>query len=202
MRTSELQKKIRTRALRLRRALAAEQERLGGTISDGAGKRYLIGPLFMQCGDLNAALLHYAWFEKTCPDDIGEPIHSLFWSLALYRAGDQIRAREKLLETMIQNIYLLPNLLRLPVVPEDIWHSSSCEEPGYFHETPLEFVPVLSREEVVWISDQLKSDLFRRMKSEYISTFAALKHERNATRRTEILGHWDERWAERFMLAG
>jgi len=153
---------------------------------------------------VNAALLHYAWYEKASPDDIGEPIHSLFRSLALYRAGDQIRAREKLLETMIQNIYLLPGLqlLRLPVVPENIWHSSGLTEPGYFHETPPEFVPAFSREEVGWIGDQLKSDLFRRMKAEYISTFAALKHEHNAIKRTAILDPWSKCRAERFMLAG
>ena len=115
----------------------------------------MMGPLFMECGDVNAALLHYAWYEKACADDIGEPIHSLFWSLGLYRAGDQIRAREQVLETRIQNTYPLPGLLRLPVVHENIWHSSGLAEPGYFHETPPEFVPAFSREEVVWIGDQL-----------------------------------------------
>jgi len=188
--------------LRLRRALAEEQERFGGAIHDGAGKRYMIGPLFMQCGDLKAALLHYAWFEKVCPDDVGEPIHTLFWSLALYRAGDPLRAREKLLATMIQNIYLLPSLMRWPVVPEDIWHSSSWGEPAYFDETPPEFVPELSQEESEWVSTQLKSNLFRRMRAKYISTFAALKHEDSVPRRRAILEDWERCWAERFTRAG
>jgi len=201
MRIPDSQKKIRNRALRLRRALASEEKRLGGTINDGAGKRYMIGPLFVQCGDLDAALLHYAWFEKACPDEIGEPIHSLLWALALYRAGQQTRAREKLLETMIQNIYLLPSLLRLPVATENIWHSSNWAEPNYIHETPPGFVPSLSREESQWITGQLTSDLFRRMKAEYISTFAALNHEYDVKRRMAILDHWEKCWAERFTQA-
>ena len=198
MKTSDSQKKIRARALRLRRALSSEERRLGGTINDGAGKRYMIGPLFVQCGDLEAALQHYAWFEEACPGEIGEPIHALFWALALYRAGDEMRAREKLLETMVQNIYLLPSLLRLPVTAEDIWHSSNWAEPDYFHHTPPEFVPSLSHEESEWMRDLLTSDLFRRMKTEYISTYAALKDEYDVKRRIAILDHWDRCWAERF----
>jgi hypothetical protein len=202
MKTSASQKKIRARALRLRRALASEERRLGGAIDDGAGTRYMIGPLFVQCGDLEAALKHYAWFEEACHGDIGEPIHALFWALALYRVGDEMRAREKLLDTMVQNIYLLPSLLGLPVSAEDIWHSSNWAELDYVHATRPEFVPRLSREEGEWIAGLLASDLFRRMKTEYISTFAALKDEHDVKRRIAILDRWERCWDERFALDG
>jgi len=58
IRSSETQKRTRARAMRLRRALAKEEEK-HGAIDDGAGKRYMIGPLFVQCGDIDAALSHY-----------------------------------------------------------------------------------------------------------------------------------------------
>lgn len=46
---SEVQKKMRDRATRLKRALANEQRKFG-QIDDGAGKRYLIGPLYVLGG--------------------------------------------------------------------------------------------------------------------------------------------------------
>ncbi|MGA9117386.1 MAG: hypothetical protein WB626_11465 [Bacteroidota bacterium] len=201
MLTPDALKKIRTRAVRLRRLLANE-EKAHGAVDDGAGKRYLIGPLFVQCGDLAAALEHYAWYERACGDDCGEPIHYLFWTLALYRSGDRDGAREKLLETMIQNIYLLPELLGTPVKAEEIWHCSNWVTPGYMTETPGEFVPVLSEEERAWIAGELETDRFRRVKAEYVSTFGALKHERDIKARRAILDRWNKFWAGRSSLAG
>jgi hypothetical protein len=183
------QKQIRSRALRLRRALVNEAKEHGG-IDDGAGKRYMIGPLFVQCGDLDAALAHYSWFEESCPDDTGEPIHVLFWALALFRAGDTARATDKLLETMIRNIYLLPSLIGQPVEAEAIWHSSNWEDPGYFEDASPEFVPSLTDEERSWIGAQLESDRFQRVRGEYVSTFRALKDERDMGKRRAILREW------------
>lgn len=184
-------KKIRARALRLRRALLKEQENFG-EIDDGAGKRYLIGPLFVQCGDMDSALSHYAWFEEHCPDDGGDPIHYLFWALALYRAGNMAEARVKLMETLIQNIYLLPALLGLPAKLEDIWHSSNLEDPDYITYVAPEFIPTLSKEERSWIEGQLESDRFRALRSGYVATYQKLKYEHNYDARWKILDGWDK----------
>jgi len=96
--------------MRLKRALGNEQ-RKNGFIDDGAGKRYEIGLLFVLAGELRKALDFFAWYEKFCAEDIGEPLHYLFWALALYRTGDFEQANTKLLETMVENVYLLPTLL-------------------------------------------------------------------------------------------
>ena len=188
---SDMQKQIRARALRLRRLLRKE-EALHGQIDDGAGKRYLIGPLFVQCGDIESALTHYVWFKQNCTDESGEPIHNLFWAVALHRAGDVSGANTKLLQTMIQNIYLLPILLNMQFEVRDIWHSSSREQPDYFAEAPPELVPTLSDKERSWITKQLESDRFRRVEAEYISTFSALKDEHNPQKRRGILDRWYE----------
>jgi len=190
---SDTRKKLRDRATRLKRALTNEQRRFGH-IEDGAGKRYLIGPLYVLGGELKKALAHYDWYDKECSDDVGEPIHYLCWALALYRAGDVTRASDKLLETMVQNVYLLPTLLGSSPAVHDIWHSSNREEPDYLEEIPEEFVPELADHERAWIRKQLDSFRFRRVKDEYISTYHALKDERNIDKRHDILRRWNEFW--------
>ena len=139
-------RKFRDRATRLKRALAKEKRRYGG-IDDGYGKRYLIGPLFALAGDVRQALAHYEWHERECPDDIGEPIHYLWWALTLYKFGELEKANAKLLETMVRNIYLLPALLGTPTAPHDMWHSSNREQPDYISEVLPELLPELSKQE-------------------------------------------------------
>ncbi len=181
--------------MRLRRALAAEEKKFG-MIRDGAGKRYLIGPLFVLAGQLDRALAHYAWYEEYCSEDTGEPIHYLYWAIALYRTGDAARANQKLLETTVQNLYLLPTLLGSPPAIYDMWHSSNMEERDYIFDTPEELVPSLSDEEQAWIRAQLESDRFCRVRDEYVSTYHALQGERVFDKRGEILSKWREFWAE------
>jgi hypothetical protein len=132
---------MRDRATRPKRALANEQRTLGH-IDDGAGKRHLVGPLYVLGGELEKALDFYKWYEKECSDDSGEPIHYLFWGLALYRAGNIKNTNAKLLETTLQNAYLLPTLLGSPPAPYDMWHSSNRQHPDYLAEVPEELLPI------------------------------------------------------------
>jgi hypothetical protein len=198
---SDKRKKLRDRATRLKRALANEQRRFG-QIDDGAGKRYLIGPLYVLAGELEKALAHYDWYDKECSDDVGEPIHCLCWALALHRTGDVARANDKLLETMVQNVYLLPALLGSPPAVYDMWHSSSTEQPDYLAGVPGEFVPELTDQERSWVKEQLDSFRFRRVRDEYVSTYRALKGERNIDKRRDILRRWNEFWAGSASIEG
>ena len=188
---SDKRKKFAERATRLKRALANEQKKYRH-IEDGAGKRYLIGPFYVLAGELKKALTHYDWYEKHCSDDVGEPFHHLYWALALYRTGETTRANAKLLETMLQNVYLLPILLGLRHDRYDIWHSSNMEEPDYITEAPPDFLPHLSEQERSWIGEQLETFRFRRAREEYIATYGALKHEKDIDKRRQILRRWNE----------
>jgi len=102
-------KKIKERIRRYERALKAEI-RTFGALDDSAGKRYLLGPLYMLLGDIPGAMKPFASFDQTCPDDTGEPFQYLCWSLALYRSGKLEAASKKLRRTMLMNLYLLPHL--------------------------------------------------------------------------------------------
>ncbi len=186
---SDKQKKFGERATRLKRALMNEQKK-HRNIEDGAGKRYLIGPLFVLAGECGKALAHYDWYEKHCSDDVGEPFHYLYWALCLYRDGDTQKANEKLLETMLQNVYFLPILLGAPEDRYDIWHCSNMQEPEYITQAPPDLLPRLSEQERSWIEQNLNSFRFRRTREEYIATYGALKNEKNIDRRREILARW------------
>jgi hypothetical protein len=186
---TNLPKKHRERAARLKRALLAEKRKFGG-IDDGYGKRYLIGPLYVLAGALDEALAFYKWYARNCPDDSGDPLHYLFWSLALYRTGAVDRAADKLLETVIQNVYLLPALVGLAAPTQELWHSSNLEMPAYADSIPPELRPELSAEECSWIKEQLESFRFRRVVDEYVATYRALKDEREVGKRTRIVNGW------------
>lgn len=195
MSSTGAQKKYRDRATRLKRALAAEKRRYGG-IDDGYGKRYLIGPLYALAGDFDLALAHYDWYEKECSDDVGEPVHYLWWALSLYRTGGLEKANARLLETMVQNVYLLPALLGFATVTHDMWHSSNREQPDYISKIPPEFLPELSERECLWIEGRLDTALFRRVKDEYISTYRLLKSEESFDKRCAVLRRWAKFWAD------
>jgi len=163
------QKRFRDRAARLKRALVSEKRRFGA-FDDGGGKRYRIGPLYALAGDLKEALAQFKWFEKQLPDDIGEPMHRLWWALALYRSGDIECANGRLLETLVRNLYLLPSLIGSPIARQDMWHSSNWDEPEYLSRVAPQFVPQLSENERSWIEQQLESALFLRVKGIRVNT--------------------------------
>src|SRR5688572_26532223 len=99
-------RQINIRIGRYERALRREQKQYG-FIHDGAGKRYRLGPLYLLMGDTEGALKSFTWFAQTFPDDSGEPMHLLCWTLALYRAGEEVQAVTKLRQTMLSNLYLI-----------------------------------------------------------------------------------------------
>ena len=187
--------------MRLKRALGHEQKKYG-FIDDGAGKRYQIGPLFVLAGELQKAIDFFAWYEKFCADDSGEPLHYLFWSLVLYRTGYLEKANTKLLETMVQNVYLLPTLLGAPPVPYDMWHSSNRENPEYLAEIPAEYIPELSEEEQSWMKAQLASFRFRRVLDEYVSTYHALKTEKAVEKRRKLFSQWRKFLSDTIQMRG
>jgi len=126
---------IRARIRRYERALREEQVRFDG-IRDGAGTRYMLGPLYLLLGGTAGALRSFAWFAETFPDDSGDPVHLLCWTLAWYRDGDTRRAAVKLRQTMLSNLYLLPRLLGREQDVIDMWHPSNLTEKSYSDAVP------------------------------------------------------------------
>jgi len=125
---------IRERIRRYERALKRELE--GGYSRDGYGKRYLLGRLYMLLGDVNGALDSFDLYQEAYPDDSGDPYQYLTWAVALFRGARRQEARNKLYQTMLQNLYLVPFLLGRNPQRLDIWHGSNLEWIEYAFEVP------------------------------------------------------------------
>jgi hypothetical protein len=176
-------KKIRARIRRYERALRQEQERFGH-IGDGYGKRYLLGPLYLLMGDTEGALRSFAWFEQTFPDDSGEPLHVLCWTLALYRRGERDKAAAKLFQTMLSNLYLIPHVLGIEQEAIDMWYPSNLAEESYLEYVPGEILALWEPAALEWLYMVYHSEPFCRVRRRYIEIYTQLKDEpRGPTRR-------------------
>ncbi len=159
--------KIRARLRSYERKLQQERHEYG-FYRDGAGKRYHIGPLYMLLGDNEAALAAFQWFEKEFPDDSGEPAHCLCWSLALYRAGNELGAAKTLRRTMLTNLYLLPYLLGSPIAEITMWHGSSDASSSYIAYIPESYLELWTDAERHWASGLYHSPGFQSARARYI----------------------------------
>jgi len=178
--------KIRARIRRYERELRQEYEKFHG-LHDGGGKRYLLGPLYMLLGDLTGALPSFAWFERTFPDDAGEPGHYLCWTLALYRSGDRIGATYKLRQTMLSNLYMIPHLLGQEQEELDIWHGSNWKEKGYLEEVPREFFELWDEAALQWAQETYQSSKLSQVRQRYIAIYEQLKEEPVGPQRTRLV---------------
>lgn len=167
-------KKLKARIRRYERSLEQEK-RQRGAYGDGYGKRFLLGPFYMILGDLEGALKSFAWFEAAFPDSLDDAPQTLCWSLALYRAGKDKKAREMLWRTMFANLYVIPRLLGMEVTRHDIRHGSNLEEPSYLNWIPGEYWDLWSDEDRDWARDFWESEEFREARRRYIELGHALK---------------------------
>ena len=179
-------KKIRARITRYERELRKERDKFG-YISDGYGKRYLLGPLYLLMGDVAGAVKSFEWFEQTFPDDIGEPVHYLCWTLALYRSGDTTQAAQRLRQTMLSNLYLIPHLLGREQDELDIWHGSNYEQKEFLEYVPPEIWALWGGPALRWAEEVYDSSQFQQTRARYIEIHEQLKSEPRGARRRALV---------------
>ena len=179
-------RKIRQRIRRYERKLRLEKSEFGW-YSDGAGKRYFLGPLYLLMGDLTGAMESFDWFQREFPDDSGGPGHRLCWALALHRSGRTEAAERKLREAMLLNLYILPRLLGSTREEMDIWHSSNWEWPSYVDVIPPEYFSLWDDEALAWATALYHSEEFRDVEARYIEIYWELKSLPVGDRRTQLV---------------
>jgi hypothetical protein len=179
-------RKIRQRLRRYERELRKEQA-AHGFISDGYGKRYLLGPLYLMLGDVDGAVESFEWFERTFPDDIGEPFQYLCWTLALYRSGDLEKATHMLRQTMLSNLYLIPHLLGREQEPLDIQHLMNTERAEYIEYAPTEIWALWDEAALEWVRKTVESPEFVRVRARFIEIERELETERPGPRRSQLI---------------
>lgn len=179
-------KKIRDRIRSYQRKLRDELRQFG-SYHDGAGRRYLIGPMFLLLDDLDGAIKAFNWYEQKFPDDIGDPGHYLCWTLALYRHGELEAAKVKLRQTMLSNLYVLPFLFGDDLAPHDIWHASNLEVPDYVYQIPSDFFELWSDAEEQWAAECWNTDELTRSRTRYIEIYHQLQSEPVGPTRTQLV---------------
>ena len=186
-------RKLHTRLRGCEAALRRERETFGA-YRDGAGRRYLLGPLHLVLDDLDGAAEAFRWFAREFPDDCGEPGHFLCWTLALARTGDEVGAAKKLRQTMLSNLYVIPHLLGHEVARLDLWHSSSDAQPDYVSVIPAEYFGLWSPAEREWAERLYHSAGLTATRERYIEIYRALRHLAPGPERNRLV-------AEAFALA-
>ncbi|MBT7094862.1 MAG: hypothetical protein HN936_16570 [Bacteroidetes bacterium] len=179
-------KKIKATIARYRRALNKEWKD-HNFISDGAGKRYMIGPLYLRIDDTKGAMAHYQWFEKMFDHDSGEPFHRMGWTLTLHRNGLDQDAERMLLITMLKNLYLFPNLFGEDPPVVDGWQGSNWEELEYITGAPKWMLNLWTDEELEWAKSIYYSDQAVRIRERYITIYQFLELERPGDKRSKLV---------------
>ena len=179
-------KKIKATIARYRRLLNNEWKE-HRFISDGAGKRFMIGPLYLRIDDTKGALAHYQWFEKMFDDDSGEPFHRMGWTLTLHRHGDDPGAERMLLIAMLKNLYLFPVLFGEDPVPVDGWQGSNWEDLEYVTEAPKWMLNLWTEEELDWAKGIYYDEQAVNIRERYITINQFLELERPGEKRSELV---------------
>jgi hypothetical protein len=169
-------KKIRARIRSYERALKKEYDEFGW-YDDGYGKRYLLGTLYLLVNDIVGACKHYEWFEETFPDDMGDPMHLLSWTLTLFRAGDTEASLKKLRQTMLSNLYLIPHILQIKQVELDISYGSNLENIDYLTYVPDEVVELWSEPARDWLRVHYLASDTQALRQRVIEINRQLKNE-------------------------
>jgi hypothetical protein len=189
--TQTEQQKIRSRLRSYERKLQQEKKKFG-CYSDGAGKRYQVGPHYMLLGDNEGAHAAFEWFEQEFDDDSGKPDHTLCWSLALYRVGNEIGAAKKLRQAMLSNLYLVPHLLGEPIPGIDMWHGSSDAELSFAEHIHGPYLALWTDEEKEWASGLYESPGFQAARERYIEISRLLDTTRPGPERSRLVKEMHE----------
>ena len=179
-------KRIKATITRYRRLLNIEWKE-HNFISDGAGKRFMIGPLYLRIDDTKGAMAHYNWFEKMFDDDSGEPFHRMGWTLSLHRHGDNPAAERMLLIAMLKNLYLFPQLFGEDLPRIDGWEGSNWENLEYITEAPKWMLNLWSEEELEWAKGIYYSEQAIKIRDRYITINQFLELERPGEKRSELV---------------
>ena len=183
--TPRKEKSLRTKIKRIKDYLQ-EERKLFGAIHDGRGLRYEPARLYLQIPDYTGALRYFNWFQKHCPDDIGDLYLHFEWGLTYFKTKRKKLAEPKLLYYHIQVPYGIPHFLGVepPDLPQD-YHYARLKEvvPAHFMYRPDD--PELG-DFAAWLDKQWHSEKFTRYRKEFEQLSQALENEQDNEKRRHL----------------
>lgn len=176
--------RIKLRIKKQRAALVAEK-RLYGGFHDGGGRRYYIADLYLQIVDYKGAITYKKWFDKNFPDDIGDAMMSLNWSIA-YHGLDKIKEAEiYAVDTAFQNIYIHGLLLDKAVDKIDMFEPEN-DILDYTETNLKDFKKLVTKSYRDWLSSFMNTDEYKEPITRFISLNKLLKDEKDHDKRIEL----------------
>ena len=103
-------------------------------------------------------------------EQIHQPIdiYSLPTGSTLYRSGDTGQAAQRLRQTMLSNLYLIPHLLGREQDELDIWHGTNYEQKGFLEYVPAEIWALWDAPALQWAGETYDSPKLRRVRARFI----------------------------------
>ena len=150
-----------------------------GTVRDSDDNRYSLFSYHFLLNDLDKTRDYIAWYEAEFPDDMGEPIQKLCWSLSLYRMAQLDASRQKLAELMVSNVYFIAFILGQSVEELDILHKSDFESIDYIKNIPEAVKTNITESDLEWILQQYRSFEFRLIKQRHVEICEGLKYTKD-----------------------
>ncbi|MCF8218349.1 MAG: hypothetical protein K9I29_02565 [Bacteroidales bacterium] len=168
-----------------RAALAAEKRKFGA-FDDSVGRRYYIAELYMRISDYKGTITYKKWFDKNFPDDIGSPLHSLYWSIAYFELGKIPEAKIYTIDTAFQNIYLHELILDREVKRIDMYeHGLDMLE---FAKSRINIYKKVSTQPYLdWLSPFIDTDEYKEPVNKFIELNKLLKAENDKDKRIELV---------------
>ena len=198
MNLPKTKKGLQSRIAKIMQSLQREKRTYGG-YDDSAGNRYLLGPLYLLMDDVDGALKSFRWFEKNFPDDAGEPFQYLCWSLTYFRAGQLDKAEDRLIQTDLMNLYLIPHILGINQPVLDIWHGSNDCEKEYVEYLPEEFERLWDEPAKEWAARTYNGKRCKQFRDRYIEIYRQLQDEPVGPKRKALVHEssdlWKLKWA-------
>ena len=138
-------------------------------------------------GDVDGALASFDWYEGAYPDDGGEPYQYLTWALALLRGGRRQEAFNKLYQTLLENLYLVPFLLGRSPQRLDIWHGSNLAWIEYAVEVPQDLLNLWDDVALQWAREVSAHPAVVERVGRYVAIHRELKREPPGPRRSALV---------------
>jgi len=167
------EKALKQRISSYRRALDKEKQ-THNFINDGYGKRHLLFCLYLLLSDHSKVQEYFDWYEKEFTDDAGDPIQLFCWAIMLFRLGEEDKARYKLAESMLSNLYVIPFFLGRKTKKYDMWHSSNYDEIDYLDYLPQQIIDAIDDADRIWMAEHYDSFIFQRIRNRYIEIYHEL----------------------------
>ncbi len=167
------EKKLKQRISSYRRVLNKEKQ-THNYISDGYGKRYLLFCLYLLLGDHLKSQEYLDWYEKEFADDAGEPVQLFCWAIILFRMGEENKARYKLAESMLSNLYVIPFILGRETKAYDMWYSSNYDEISYLDYFPHQIIDAIDDDDREWMAGHYDSFIFQRIRKRHVEIYHEL----------------------------